>query len=113
MSYRVKRRRELTGIGAAPVYSWTGIKIDQPDLCARAAIALVHALDKKQQAGEKVPRVIVITSMGLGDQHDKLPFVMRVSVFPISDLYLRTCLAHHRLSSFDLRCLVKSSRRTC
>ena len=55
------------------------MSIDQPDLCVRAAIALVDALDRKAQAGGKVPRVIAVTSMGLGEQHDILPMVMRVS----------------------------------
>lgn len=72
------------------MYTWTGIKIDQPDLCVRAAITLVNALDKKQQAGEKLPRVIAITSMGLGDQHHVLPFAMKVSTLTSSSLYIYT-----------------------
>lgn len=68
--------------------------IDQPDLCVRAGLALVQALDEKNQAGEKMPRVIAISSMGLGDQHAIMPFTMRVRLV-IS--YLRpACIALFR-----------------
>lgn len=65
----------VTSVGAAPNITWYGsISIDQPTLCTQATLALLHVL-----AGlEKVPRVVAVSSMGIGANHHVMPLAMRV-----------------------------------
>ena len=70
------RIKAALSIGAAPNITWYGsISIDQPTLCTKATIALLHVLAKL----EKVPRVVAVSSMGIGDNHHVMPLAMRVS----------------------------------
>jgi NAD(P)-dependent dehydrogenase (short-subunit alcohol dehydrogenase family) len=61
-------------IGAAPVFSWKGLSIDQPRLCIDAAIVLIKVL----QTLPTQPRVIVTSSMGIGKDHSNLPYILGV-----------------------------------
>ncbi|WVW84620.1 hypothetical protein I302_106654 [Kwoniella bestiolae CBS 10118] len=66
----------MSSIGAAPQFGLSGIKIDQPDLCTRGSIALLHVLERLPQAVP--PRVIVCSSMGIGEAHKDMPLAMRL-----------------------------------
>jgi len=67
--------RPALRLGASPGFGFRGITIDQPHLCIDGAIALLRVLKDVNQA----PRVIVTSSMGIGNDHPNLPFIMRVS----------------------------------
>ncbi|OCF72987.1 hypothetical protein I204_06217 [Kwoniella mangroviensis CBS 8886] len=66
----------MSSIGAAPQFGLSGIKIDQPDLCTRGSIALLHVLENLPQ--DVPPRVIVCSSMGIGEAHKDMPLAMRL-----------------------------------
>ena len=63
-------------IGAAPVISWKGVSIDQPTLCTDGMATLVKVLGKQ---AAPLPRVVALSSMGIGDSHDIMPLTHRVS----------------------------------
>ncbi|WVQ96634.1 hypothetical protein IAU59_003739 [Kwoniella sp. CBS 9459] len=69
----------VSSIGATPSLTLTGIKIDQPELCTKGAVALLHVLQDmhSRQSQVPLPRVIVVGSMGVGDHHKEIPFAMR------------------------------------
>ncbi|WWC70702.1 uncharacterized protein I206_104653 [Kwoniella pini CBS 10737] len=64
----------ISTIGATPSFGITGIKIDQPDLCTKGSIALLHVLQELNYQ----PRVIVTSSMGIGESHKDMPLAMRL-----------------------------------
>ncbi|OCF30444.1 hypothetical protein I317_02561 [Kwoniella heveanensis CBS 569] len=71
----------ISSIGATPSFTLSGIHIDQPELCTKGTIALLHVLQdyqtKETQAQFPLPRLIVVSSMGIGDHHREIPFAMR------------------------------------
>lgn len=58
----------------------TGFKLPIPNLCTVAAAAMLINVAKLPQATP--PRVIVVSSMGIGSQHHIMPFALRVSFPP-------------------------------
>lgn len=52
---------------------------DVPDLCTRATVALLHVLAEVHKKGQQVPRVITVSTMGVGENHKVMPLVWRVS----------------------------------
>ncbi|WWC62500.1 uncharacterized protein I303_105096 [Kwoniella dejecticola CBS 10117] len=64
----------VSTIGASPSIGLTGIKIDQPDLCTRGSVAMLHVLQELTYQ----PRVIVTSSMGIGEAHKDMPLTMRL-----------------------------------
>ncbi|WRT67823.1 uncharacterized protein IL334_004797 [Kwoniella shivajii] len=66
----------VSSIGGAPKITWTGFSIDQPHLCTHGSIALLHVLQSLNQP--TLPRVIVISSMGIGSAHDDMYTSMKL-----------------------------------
>ncbi|EAL22928.1 hypothetical protein CNBA6970 [Cryptococcus deneoformans B-3501A] len=51
---------------------------DVPDLCTRATVALLHVLAEVHKKGQQVPRVITVSTMGVGENHKVMPLVWRI-----------------------------------
>ncbi|GMK53946.1 hypothetical protein CspeluHIS016_0105320 [Cutaneotrichosporon spelunceum] len=66
----------LTSVGGTPHFTLGGFQLDNPTLCTDAALALLRVLERKPESER--PRVIAISSMGLGDNHYKMPFLLRL-----------------------------------
>ncbi|WVF69128.1 hypothetical protein IAT40_003902 [Kwoniella sp. CBS 6097] len=69
----------VSSIGATPTFTLSGINIDQPELCTKGTIALLHVLQDMQDRQPQVPlpRLVVVGSMGIGDHHKEIPLAMR------------------------------------
>ncbi|KAK4685383.1 hypothetical protein P7C73_g4764, partial [Tremellales sp. Uapishka_1] len=66
----------VSSIGGVPTFGLSGIKlVGQQDLCTAAARALVRVLSELE--AEDVPRVVAVSSMGIGENHKVMPFLMR------------------------------------
>ncbi|WWC88732.1 uncharacterized protein L201_003645 [Kwoniella dendrophila CBS 6074] len=65
----------VSSIGAAPSFGLTGIKIDQPELCTKGTLGLLHVL---QELKTPLPRLIIVSSMGIGQAHQDMPLDMRL-----------------------------------
>lgn len=71
----------FSSVGGAPVRKGWGFGLDVPDITQRVATALLPEVKKAAEAradkGLKCPRVIVVSSMGLGSTHDDLPMLLK------------------------------------
>ncbi|KAK8858609.1 hypothetical protein IAR55_002838 [Kwoniella newhampshirensis] len=76
----------VTSVGGAPQVTWTGFTIDQPELCKDSTLALLHVL---ASLDVPIPRIVAVSSMGIGENHKVLPFAMRI-------LYEYTLSVPHR-----------------
>ncbi|KAL1412844.1 hypothetical protein Q8F55_000593 [Vanrija albida] len=63
----------VTSIGGVPRLTLRGIVLDQPSVCTRAAVALLRALARLGAT----PRLVAISSMGIGDNHGAMPLALR------------------------------------
>ncbi|BEJ13746.1 hypothetical protein CspHIS471_0309200 [Cutaneotrichosporon sp. HIS471] len=66
----------LTSVGGTPSFTLRGFKIDNPTLCTDAALALLRVLERKPE--NQRPRIIAVSSMGIGENHHKMPFLLRI-----------------------------------
>ncbi|WWD18511.1 hypothetical protein CI109_102963 [Kwoniella shandongensis] len=66
----------VSSVGATPSFTWTGLHIDQPKLCMDSTLALLHVLAKLETP---LPRVVAVSSMGIGDNHKVMPYVMQAA----------------------------------
>ncbi|TXT15854.1 hypothetical protein VHUM_00357 [Vanrija humicola] len=64
----------VTSIGGAPRLTLRGIVIDQPGVCTRSALALLRVLARLHAT----PRVVAVSSMGIGDNHALMPLPLRI-----------------------------------
>ncbi|KAL7423088.1 hypothetical protein Q5752_002387 [Cryptotrichosporon argae] len=65
----------VSSIGGTGTFTLTrGAVLSDPSVCARAALALVCALAELAVA----PRVVAVSSMGIGDSHGTMPLAMRI-----------------------------------
>lgn len=67
----------ISTIGSYPTLTLGGFQLPDPNLCTRAASALVTSLVALKQT--PLPRVVAVSSMGIGAEHHIMPFAMRVS----------------------------------
>ncbi|BEI83050.1 hypothetical protein CcaverHIS002_0309180 [Cutaneotrichosporon cavernicola] len=66
----------LTSVGGTPSFTLRGFKLDNPTLCTDAALALLRVLERKPE--NQRPRIIAVSSMGIGKNHHKMPFLLRI-----------------------------------
>ncbi|WVR06386.1 hypothetical protein IAU60_003417 [Kwoniella sp. DSM 27419] len=64
----------VSSIGSLGSMTLKGIKMDQPDVCTRGAIALLRVLATLDGTP---PRVVVVSSMGMGENHHDMPRTMQ------------------------------------
>ncbi|OWZ69000.1 hypothetical protein AYX15_00179 [Cryptococcus neoformans] len=50
---------------------------DVPELCTRATVALLHVFAEIHKKGQQVPRVIAVSTMGIGENHKVVPLVWK------------------------------------
>jgi hypothetical protein len=80
-SFSAKRNSDFLLIGAAILMTKRGPKIDQPGLCSRAGLALLGVLQDKPGP---LPRIVAVSSMGMGDNFSKMPYIMQVRYTTVS-----------------------------
>jgi hypothetical protein len=61
--------------GGTPKLTLGGFKLTDPTVCTRATLALLATLATL----EYQPRVVVVSSMGIGEEHHVMPLALRVS----------------------------------
>ncbi|KLT42031.1 hypothetical protein CC85DRAFT_285959 [Cutaneotrichosporon oleaginosum] len=66
----------LTSIGGTPSFTLRGFKLDNPTVCTDAARALLRVLSRIPLSAR--PRVIAISSMGIGTNHSTMPLPLRI-----------------------------------
>ncbi|KZT53038.1 hypothetical protein CALCODRAFT_501546 [Calocera cornea HHB12733] len=67
-------------IGGVPKYEWPfSFKLDPPMVCARGMATLLAVLHK--QLPRPAPRIVVVSSMGLGEKHAEVPLALRVTIY--------------------------------
>lgn len=76
-SCRVPHDRADMTLGAATKVTIWGIGLDQDTLCTRSTLALVRVL---ASLPGPLPRIIAVSSMGIGDNHQFMPLLWRVSL---------------------------------
>lgn len=64
--------------GGKSQFTRRGFINDVPDLCTRATMALLHVFAEIHKKGQQVPRVITVSTMGIGENHKVMPFVWKV-----------------------------------
>lgn len=58
-----------------PKLTMRGIVLEQPSLCTNAALVLLNVMSKLPYPP---PRLIAVSSMGMGDNHKHMPLALRV-----------------------------------
>ncbi|ODN82731.1 hypothetical protein L202_01015 [Cryptococcus amylolentus CBS 6039] len=71
----------ISTIGGKPHMTLHGAVNDQPTLCTDAALVLLHVLASLHAQGRKLPRVIAVSTMGLGENHKVMPLALRI-IYP-------------------------------
>ncbi|KAL7424042.1 hypothetical protein Q5752_001627 [Cryptotrichosporon argae] len=74
----IARTQALTS-GGTPSLSLRGFVLDQPVVCARSGLVLVCVLAELRIS----PRVVAVSSMGIGDSHGAMPLAMRI-LYPLA-----------------------------
>ncbi|EIW68588.1 hypothetical protein TREMEDRAFT_31795 [Tremella mesenterica DSM 1558] len=64
--------------GGAPVMTLRGPVVDQPTICTDATITLLKVLGEL----DYTPRVVAVSSMGIGENHSVMPLLMRI-LYPL------------------------------
>lgn len=74
----------VTGIGAAPTFTWNPLSpfvMDQPTICGDASVAMLTALRELRREGViaegQKPFVCVVSTTGISTIHDDVPFVLK------------------------------------
>jgi hypothetical protein len=62
--------------GGTPSFTLRGFQLDNPTLCTDATLALLRVLSRKPE--DQRPRVVAVSSMGLGENHHTMPLPLRV-----------------------------------
>ncbi|WVQ70522.1 hypothetical protein IAR50_000041 [Cryptococcus sp. DSM 104548] len=68
----------ISTVGGKPGMTLHGAVNDQPTLCTDATLVLLHVLAEIQDQVKKLPRVIAVSTMGLGDNHKVMPLPLRI-----------------------------------
>ncbi|OXG96098.1 hypothetical protein C345_00486 [Cryptococcus neoformans A2-102-5] len=75
----------VTSIGGKSQFTRRGFINDVPDLCTRATVALLHVFAEIHKKGQQVPRVITVSTMGIGENHKVRPLAWKLLRSPLLD----------------------------